>query len=241
MEKGKNTTLIVVLSVVFVLLMGAIAYVFQQQDQAKAEAQAIVIQQQKEAERTKAEAEAKRQAALEKQRKEAELERLRKEREEVERLKREQQAELERLRREKEEAQRLKEEAVRIAREEERKRQEAKRIQREAEAARLRANSGLVESYVTRIGPHDKYSSRGVKLEKVAEIVRQDRANYYKFYKRDPEDRPDQFFSSMKNRALLEKMVRRGSISRTVKRAILYDYPLIRVNVYKHRVDIELE
>jgi flagellar biosynthesis GTPase FlhF len=243
-----NTRLILILAIIFFVLVGAIAYLIEDDSATTIrqgvlhksvgtnpsqppQIESVVVQSDRKKE--KKEAEAKRKEA-------EELERLRKEREELERLKRQQQVELERIRREKEEAQRLKDEAERLAREQERAQLEAERRRAEEEGARLRAN-GLVESYVTRIGPHDKYSSRGVPLKKAAEIVRQDRANYYRFYKRDPEDMPDQFFSSMKNRALLEKMVRRGTISRKVKRAIVYDYPLIRVNVYKHHVDIELE
>ena len=59
--------------------------------------------------------------------------------------------------------------------------------------------------YQARLSEQDHVSSRGVKLTTVAAILRQDRANYHKFNKRDFDDQHDPFFASAGNRGLLEK------------------------------------
>ncbi len=52
----------------------------------------------------------------------------------------------------------------------------------------------LVDSYVARLSAQDHFNSKGVRLESVAAIIRQDRANYHKFNLRDPEDTYDGVF-----------------------------------------------
>jgi len=100
---------------------------------------------------------------------------------------------------------------------------------------------GLVESYTARIGIEDHYSSRGTKLEGIAAIIRQDRANYHKFLKRDLDDTGDNFFASKSNRAILERMLESGSITMEARSAILYDNPLIEVRVYNNHIEVELK
>ena len=211
--------------------MGIIVYVSNTQEAGESSKRKVAISSVKQTELEVQKKEEERKKLETSIRNELELKQLKKEKEEIERQKQQQQAEIERLRREKEEA-------ARYAQEQEQKRLEEER-KRQVAAQNLR-NTGLIESYVTRIGHQDKFSSRGVRLEKAEEIIRQDRANYYKFYKRDAEDRPDQFFSGRKNRALLERMVRRGGLSQRVKRAIIYNSPLIRVNVYTNYVLVDI-
>jgi hypothetical protein len=97
-----------------------------------------------------------------------------------------------------------------------------------------------IEIYIAKIGEHDKYNSSGMRLNNVAAIIRQDRANYHKFYIRDREDSDDNFFASKRNRAILERMLRRGYISRSAREAILYGNPLIMVKVYDYYIDVEI-
>src|SRR5579864_8133733 len=75
------------------------------------------------------------------------------------------------------------------------------------------AQSEPLETYVARLSAQDHYNSYGERLRTAAGIIRQDRANYYQFGKRDPEDTPDRFFSRFANRARVEQMLLRGAIS----------------------------
>jgi hypothetical protein len=89
-----------------------------------------------------------------------------------------------------------------------------------------------IESYVARIGPDDHYSSRGVRLQKVAEILRQDRANLHRFGLGDPEDQYDSYFRLASRRSRIARYYRRGIIEPGLASEILYGNPLIRVEVY---------
>lgn len=91
----------------------------------------------------------------------------------------------------------------------------------------------LLESYTARLGYNDHYNSYGSRLNKVAGIIRQDRANYHKFHRRDAADTWDRFFSSKSNRATMERMIRRGYISRSARNSIIYGTPTVRVDLYE--------
>jgi hypothetical protein len=99
----------------------------------------------------------------------------------------------------------------------------------------------LLDVYYARLSYRDHYNSRGMKLNSVAAIIRQDRANYHKFYIRDEEDTTDGFFATKYNRARLERMLRRGYISRDARNAILYGNPLILVRVFSNYINVELQ
>ncbi len=94
----------------------------------------------------------------------------------------------------------------------------------------------LLDSYIARIGPDDHFNSRGVRLNSVAAIIRQDRANFHKFGIRDAEDEYDSYFGSKSNRARMERMLNNGSSSGSARREILNHQPLIRVNIYHNSV-----
>ena len=66
-------------------------------------------------------------------------------------------------------------------------------------------------------------------------IIRQDRANYHKFGRRDVEDQGDSFFQKAENRETLQKLLQRGYSSPSVYQAIVNGQPLIRVSVYQTR------
>jgi type III secretory pathway component EscR len=89
--------------------------------------------------------------------------------------------------------------------------------------------------YEARLSAQDHTTSNGAKLSDVASILRQDRANYHKFKKRDADDQTDNFFSSAKNRVLIDsyfKNVYSGNpMSAKDKQAILSGTPLVRVSL----------
>jgi hypothetical protein len=91
----------------------------------------------------------------------------------------------------------------------------------------------LVESYVARLSASDHFNSKGGRLTSPALIIRQDRANFYKFGRRDVEDEDDQFFRNLKNRELLQQFLERGHTARAAYQAIVNGQPLIRVNIYR--------
>lgn len=98
----------------------------------------------------------------------------------------------------------------------------------------------LVELYHARLSDQDHFNSQGQRLTDPAAIIRQDRANYHKFGKRDPEDSADEFYASKQNRALLEDMMRRGKVDENVRNAIVNGTPLITVKVYKRHIEVHL-
>jgi hypothetical protein len=88
-----------------------------------------------------------------------------------------------------------------------------------------------IEFYAARLSARDHYNSSGQRLLSPAAIIRQDRANFYVFGLRDPEDEPDSFFSNKGNRARLEQMLENGRTTREAYDRIVNGTPLIRVDV----------
>ena len=96
-------------------------------------------------------------------------------------------------------------------------------------------------TYKARISEQDKHNSKGKSLlqgDKVsttiaAAIIRQDRANYHKFDKRDDEDQDDCVFADKISRAGLTEERWNKPIDKGVLRQIILDNPLIEVKVYE--------
>ena len=63
------------------------------------------------------------------------------------------------------------------------------------------AAESLIADYFSLLGPADAYNSRGVPLDDLCAIARQDRANWHRFGIREQADGPDFFFASAENRA----------------------------------------
>ena|SRR6185503_12632941 len=99
-------------------------------------------------------------------------------------------------------------------------------------AAPARAQQ-LIESYVARLSERDHFNSNGQRLTSAAAIIRQDRANYFRFGRGDAEDEPDRFFADFNNRAALERMLERGRASPGALAAIVNGTPVVRVEVYR--------
>lgn len=100
------------------------------------------------------------------------------------------------------------------------------------------AQGGLIGEYTARLSARDHFNSNGARLRTAAAIIRQDRANYHKFGKRDREDEWDPFFGRTDTRARLERMLAGGSTSRSAVNAIVNGEPMIRVRIYRNYVDV---
>ena len=92
------------------------------------------------------------------------------------------------------------------------------------------AQGDRIDSFEARLSARDHKSSAGKKLTSAAAIIRQDRANYHTFGKRDAEDSPDGHFMSESGRAGLEKMLR--SLTAAQRKKIVNGTPLIEVMVF---------
>lgn len=101
-------------------------------------------------------------------------------------------------------------------------------------SATLPAKAGeLIESYVAQLSSADHFNSNGERLTTVAAIIRQDRANFHRFGIRDSLDESDDFFEDKDNRALMEKFISRGRISKEARNAIVNGTPVIRVDIFR--------
>ncbi|CAN7418170.1 hypothetical protein LJR234_002849 [Mesorhizobium amorphae] len=99
----------------------------------------------------------------------------------------------------------------------------------------------MLGSYVARISERDHQASDGFPLDSAAQMVRQDRANWHKFHRRDSDDEGDDWFSSNDDRADLQRMLERGgAMSSSTRRAIVNGEPLIQVDVYSRSVRVSI-
>ncbi len=98
----------------------------------------------------------------------------------------------------------------------------------------------LVESYEARLGPGDHFNSNGQRLGSAAAIIRQDRANFHRFNRRDPEDEGDQFFADEGNRAALERMLERGRSSPSAISRVVNGTPLVRVDIFREQGSVSI-
>lgn len=94
------------------------------------------------------------------------------------------------------------------------------------------AAQDLVGSYVAYIGSDDLYNSRGSRLTEPWQILRQDRANFHRFGISQRGDEWDAFFGDIDNRAIMERMVMRGSIDPRAARDIVQGGATVVVNIY---------
>ncbi|TIS54403.1 MAG: hypothetical protein E5W91_26970 [Mesorhizobium sp.] len=99
----------------------------------------------------------------------------------------------------------------------------------------------MLGSYVARISDRDHHASDGYELDNAADMVRQDRANWHKFHRRDSDDENDVWFRTNGQRAGLQRRLERGgSMSASTRRAIVNGEPLIQVDVYSHSVRVSI-
>lgn len=99
----------------------------------------------------------------------------------------------------------------------------------------------VITGYSARLSRKDHFASDGVALESPAAVIRQDRANYHKFKRRDDEDDSDDYFDSAQHREGLERALERGHTTRAAYRSIMNGTPLIAVTVYRSRGGIYVD
>ncbi|MEI9885365.1 MAG: hypothetical protein WDN08_02505 [Rhizomicrobium sp.] len=97
------------------------------------------------------------------------------------------------------------------------------------------AAADLIGSYNAFLGRADHYNSNGERLASAAAIIRQDRANFHKFGVRDAADESDDYFASVDNRAVLERMLNDGHSDAGVLGRIVDANVLIHVDIYRSR------
>jgi hypothetical protein len=90
----------------------------------------------------------------------------------------------------------------------------------------------LIETYTAFLSERDHFSSKGERLRDAAAIIRQDRANFHKYGKRDIGDESDNFFASARNREILERFLKRGRSTAAALNAIINGTPYITVRIY---------
>jgi len=90
----------------------------------------------------------------------------------------------------------------------------------------------IIGRYTAFIGADDLFNSRGARLTEPWQVIRQDRANFHRFNIFQDGDQWDPFFGNANNRAAMEDMLRRGSISPTAARDILSGGRVIDVTIF---------
>ncbi|MBI4864095.1 MAG: hypothetical protein HY815_28135 [Candidatus Riflebacteria bacterium] len=102
------------------------------------------------------------------------------------------------------------------------------------------APASSAPSYRARLSAHDHHNSKGSRLTKVADILRQDRANFHLYGKRDPEDETDPKFRDLKERAEIEQQPIRCSQGGDWKERIIEGTPLVRVTIGHESLSVEI-
>lgn len=87
--------------------------------------------------------------------------------------------------------------------------------------------------YRARISEADHHNSRGERLERVEQTLRQDRANFHKGTHRDPEDQGEQLFSKPENREWLERLATSATIAPALRDFLLHQTPVVEVRITK--------
>lgn len=90
----------------------------------------------------------------------------------------------------------------------------------------------LLDSYDALLSWNDHHNSSGERLTAPWQIIRQDRANFHRYGRADPQDQWDSFFGSQTNREIAERMVAQGRISSSVAAAIVSNEVMVHVEVW---------
>lgn len=110
-----------------------------------------------------------------------------------------------------------------------------------AAATPAAAKRQMLDSYCAQLSARDHFNSNGQRLTTAAAIIRQDRANYHKFGKRDPGDQSDTFFRNQGNRARLEALIAGGDSEASALRRIVNGEPRICVEIYEDFVNVTVD
>ncbi|MBC7282299.1 hypothetical protein [Hoeflea sp.] len=90
------------------------------------------------------------------------------------------------------------------------------------------------DRYCTLVSDADKISSTGTRLTDAASILRQDRANFHRFGKADPDDLGDASFATAEARARMPAMIDKGKLDPAVAREINQGNPVICTDIFTH-------
>jgi hypothetical protein len=99
----------------------------------------------------------------------------------------------------------------------------------------------IIDSYTARLSFKDHLNSSGAPLTLVADIIRQDRANYHKFKIRDAEDKGDHVFKDKDSRERIGAMLENGHIDPATTQSILNSTPVVLVNIYTKYIEVYLQ
>lgn len=98
------------------------------------------------------------------------------------------------------------------------------------------ANAGYLCSYTTTIDDSNKYNTSGGALKSAADIIQQERADFYNGGVSYGDD--DCYFDIKNNRMHIAKMLSEGSISPKLSKHIVNGNPSIRVDIYSTHIDV---
>jgi hypothetical protein len=98
-----------------------------------------------------------------------------------------------------------------------------------------------IDTYTAKLSSEDHFNSDGGRLKSVADIIRQDRANYHKFNIRDAEDQGDSFFGDKDSRERIPKMLKNGHIDKVAQNSILNGSPVVTVSIYRNHIEVYLQ
>ncbi|MEZ5669406.1 MAG: hypothetical protein R3F55_18615 [Alphaproteobacteria bacterium] len=101
-------------------------------------------------------------------------------------------------------------------------------------AAGPAAAQELIAQYGALLSDRDHLNSNGQRLTSAAAIIRQDRANFHRFGRRDPADEWDPVFANVNNRARMEALLNAGTSSPGAIQAIVNGRPYVVVQVWGH-------
>jgi hypothetical protein len=99
-------------------------------------------------------------------------------------------------------------------------------------------------TYTARLSDQDKVNSSGASLiqgankSTVAAIIRQDRANYHSFNKRDPEDTDDCMFSDKNKRSQIDSMATASHITQETIDSIINKSAIFKVTIYPNSFSV---
>lgn len=94
------------------------------------------------------------------------------------------------------------------------------------------AAQDYIGSYSAWIGWQDLYNSRGQRLTEPWQVIRQDRANFHRFNRRDPGDGGDPWFANAAMRGQLEQAIMAAGMAPWVRQMVLNGGVPIRVDLY---------
>ena len=104
--------------------------------------------------------------------------------------------------------------------------------------AAMACQSRFVGAYNAVISRQDTFASDGLRLNNVAAILQQDRANVHRYNRGDRGDSADSMFRSAESRALIPRWLH--EVTPGARAAILRGNAYVNVRVYEGCIDVRL-